>query len=174
MRVGVLGHALLSGTVWIATCGAPVLAEDALAGCPARPLAMDMARLKAVPGVQAVVLDPSATRATVTYANGDVLRVATTGCVTPMLSARLWVAGGEASSDAQWLERARSVASLVLAPAPYGEVSTSLQGDATLTHVDGGMKIERALPNGAGYSLTVVRVPRDGLGSSLSMVFRNL
>jgi hypothetical protein len=36
------------------------------------------------------------------------------------------------------------------------------------------MKIERALADGAGYSLAVVRTPRDGLGSSLSMVFRHL
>lgn len=173
MRVGVLGWVVLSVGAWMAAAGVAG-ADEASAGCPVRPLDLDMTRLKAEPGVQTVALDPSGARATVMYANGDVLRVANTGCITSALSARLWIAGDDASSDAQWLERARAVARLVLAPAPYDAVNASLQGNGAVTHVDGGLKTERALPNGAGYSLNVVRVPRDGLGPSMSMVFRNL
>ncbi|MGO4502343.1 MULTISPECIES: hypothetical protein [unclassified Dyella] len=173
MRRVVLVGALLLATLGLGLSG-PASADDASVGCPIRPLTIDIAHLKATAGVQSVVLDPTATRATVMYDNGDVLRVASTGCVTSMLSARLWVAGDDAMSDALWLERARSVTELVLAPAAFAQVSASLKADAPVSHVDGGMKIDRALADGAGYSLTVVRTPRDGLGASMSLVFRRL
>ena len=173
MRVGAMVRALLLATMGLAAAGV-AYADDTSAGCPIRPLDMDVAHVKTTPGVQSVVVDASGTRATVMFGNGDVLRVATTGCVTPMLSARLWVAGDDAMSDATWLQRARSVGELVLAPASFAQVNESLKGDVAITHAEGGMKIERALADGAGYSLAVVRTPRDGLGSSLSMVFRHL
>lgn len=173
MRVAVLVGTLLLATLGLAVCG-PASADEASVGCPIRPLTIDIAHLKATAGVQSVALDNAAARMTVMYGNGDVLRVASTGCVTSMLSARLWVAGDEGASDAQWLERARAVAELVLAPAASAQVNASLKSDAPVTHVDGGMKFDRALADGAGYSLTVVRTPRDGLGASMSLVFRRL
>lgn len=150
------------------------LAQDTSTGCPVHPLPIDIARLRAAPGVDSVVPDASGTRVTVMFANGDVLRVGATGCLTSMLAVRLWPAGDEPRSDAMWLQRARSVAGLVLAPAQSAQVNASLESGAAITHVDGGLTLERPLANGAGYSLTVVRTPRDGLGPSLSMVFRNL
>jgi hypothetical protein len=173
MRVVVLVRALLLATLGLAGSG-PASADDAAVGCPIRPLTVDVAHLKATAGVQSVALDNAAARITVMYDNGDVLRIASTGCVTSMLSARQWVAGDDAMSDALWLERARSVTELVLAPAAAAQVSASLKGDSPVSHVDGGMKIDRALADGAGYSLTVVRTPRDGLGASMSLVFRRL
>ena len=173
MRVVALVGALLLAALGLAI-GGPARADEASVGCPIRPLKIDLVHLKATAGVQSVALDSAATRMTVMYDNGDVLRVASTGCVTSMLSARLWVAGDDAMPDALWLERARSVAGLVLAPAASAQVAASLNADAPVTHVDGGMKIDHALADGAGYSLTVVRTPHDGLGSSLSMVFRRL
>lgn len=170
MRVDVVRRALCSA-VLLTAAWSSANAEDA-AGCPSR--AMDVSRLKTAAGVQSVVVDAGATRATVLFANGDVLRMGTTGCVAPMLTARLWVAGDDALSDAAWFERARSVAALVLAPAQSAQVDASLASQATVTHVDGGLRLERALSNGSGFSLAVVRTPRDSLGSSLSMVFRNL
>lgn len=163
--------AVLGVAVWLACAGSPASADDA-AACPTR--ALNVAQVKAAPGVQSVVVDASASRATAIFANGDVVRLGTTGCVTPMLAARLWVAGDDALSDAAWLDRARSIAALLLPPAQATQVNAALASHASPTHVDGGLKLERALGNGSGFSLTVVRAPRDSLGASLSMVFRNL
>jgi len=174
MRLAVLSGALLLGMPGLLGSSMQAHAEDASTGCPVRPLAVDAAQLKSAAGVQSVVFDADHTRATVMFANGDVLRAGTTGCVTPMVSVRLWVAGEDAASDGTWLERARTVTSLVLAPASAAQVDASLKSDSAVTHVDGGMKADHALGNGAGYSLTVVRTPRDSLGASLSLVFRNL
>lgn len=157
--------------LWLACAGSAVSAEDA-PGCPMR--ALNVAQLKAAPGVQSVVVDASGSRATLIFANGDVLRMGTSGCVIPMLAARLWIAGDDALSDEAWLEHARAVAALALTPVQYAQVGAALAGNAPVMHVDGGLKLERALDNGAGFSLTVVRTPRDTLGASLSMVFRKL
>lgn len=170
MRVNFARCALLSSLL-LAAAWSPASADE-VDGCPSR--VVDVSQVKVAAGVQSVVVDASATRATVIFTNGDVLRLGTTGCVTPMLAARLWVAGDDALSDAAWLERARSVAALVLAPAQSAQVGASLASNATVTHVDGGLKIDHALGNGSGFSLAVVRAPHDSLGSSLSMVFRNL
>jgi hypothetical protein len=174
MRVAVLGFGLLTGMLCLLASTMPAHADDASAGCPLRPLAADAARLKSAPGVQSVVFAADNTRATVLFDDGGVLRLGTTGCVTPMVSARLWLAAEDGLSDAMWLQRARTVTDLVLASASAAQVDASLTNDAAVTHVDGGIKVDRALGNGSGYSLTVVRTPRDGLGSSLSLVFRNL
>ncbi|WP_198651416.1 hypothetical protein [Dyella sp. C11] len=152
----------------------PAMADDASEGCPVRALNVDSDHLKTLPGVRSVVFDARRTRATLIYNNGDVLRVGATGCVTPMISARLWVADDGEMSDALWMDRARSVAGLVLTPASSERFNASLKNDSTVTHADGGMKVERALGDGAGYSMAVVRSPRDSLGASLSLVFRNL
>jgi hypothetical protein len=170
----VLLRVVMWGMGLLAPLALPAMADDATAGCPLRPLAVDAAQLKATQGIQSVVVDATGTHATVIFNNGDVLRMGSTGCVTPMIAARLWVAGDDALSDAMWLERARSVAALALAPTASSRVDASLKGDLAITHADGGMKIEHTLGDGAGYTLLVARVPRDGLGASLSMVFRNL
>lgn len=166
-------RALWWGFCLLALAG-PALAQDSAPGCPLRPLAANAHQLKAVPGVMSVVVDETSTHATLIFFNGDVLRLGTTGCVTPMISARLWVAGDDTLTDAMWLDRARDVARLALSPASSAKVVASLQGDAAVTHADGGLKMERAMGDGAGYSLAVVRAPHDSLGASLSMVFRHL
>jgi hypothetical protein len=91
-----------------------------------------------------------------------------------MLAARLWLAGDDALTDAMWLERARTITSQVLPAAPSAQVIASLNSAGSLNHVDGGIKLDRTLADGAGYSMAVVRTPRDGLGSSMSLVFRHL
>jgi len=155
----------------------PVHAADAPAeaACQQRPLNLDLDRLRQEAVVQSLSVDPSHTTATVLFADGDVLRVGSTGCVTPMLSARLWVARDDGMTDEAWFGRARWIAEHVLQPARAAQVATSLaNGRPAITHVEGGLRLDSPLADGAGYSLMVVRAPRDGLGASLSLVLRNL
>jgi len=171
LKLALLASTLLWVLPWMtAAAETPVTPAE----CPMRTLGVDIDRLRHAANVQSVATDAASASVTVLFTNGDALRVGVTGCVTPMLSARLWVGADGTASDAQWLERARWIAGLILPAQRAAQVSATLQDATVDTHVDGGFRLERAMPAGGGYSLAVVRTPRDGLGTSLSMVFRNL
>jgi hypothetical protein len=176
MKMDVAARVVLAAAVLLYSPWGLLHADDAPddAGCPQRPLAMDVDHLRQDKDVQAVSVNASRTSATVLFVDGDVLRVGTIGCVKPSLSARLWVANDEGLTDDAWLSRARSVATRVLEPGRAAQLTASLASGQPVTHVDGGLKVQRALADGAGYSLTVVRTPYDGLGTSMSLVVHNL
>lgn len=176
MKMDVVGRVVLAGAVLLCSPWGTLHAADAPddTGCPQRPLPMDVDHLRQDKDVQAVSVNASRTSATVLFVDGDVLRVGTIGCVRPTLSARLWVANDEGMTDDAWLGRARSVAARVLDPSRAAQLTASLANGQPVTHVDGGLKVQRPLADGAGYSLTVVRTPYDGLGTSMSLVVHNL
>jgi hypothetical protein len=167
---------LLWGAVLAAAALAPAHAGTAPppATCPTRTLDLDIAQLRGISGVRDVVMEDGSPTATVLFANGDVLRIAQTGCVKPVLVARLWVTGQDGVSDEVWKQRASLVSRLALKPDRAAQVAASLETTGVDQRINGGPKIERPLPNGAGYSMTVMRSTQDSLGLFLSMVYLNL
>ncbi|WP_426270297.1 hypothetical protein ACN9MB_21885 [Dyella kyungheensis] len=175
MRIGKAVGWLLCGSLMSFVADAHAAEpDDAITACPVRKLEMDIEHLKSEADVQSVMLDPAGLRATVLYRNGDVLRVGTIGCMTPMIAARLWVVNDEGRTDQGWMARARTIAQVVLTTGQFSRVDAALQGAQTVIPTDTGFKFERALAGGAGYSVAVLRAPHDSLGPSLSAVFSNL
>ncbi|WP_114240186.1 hypothetical protein [Dyella sp. C9] len=152
----------------------PAHADLPPAACPARTLELDEATVRAAIGVQDVVMDAGHAQATVLFANGDVLRVAQTGCLKPVLVARLWTDARDGVADEIWKQRATMVSQLVLKPERAAQVTASLQAAGVDARNNGAPRIERELPGHAGYSMTVMRSAQDGLGQFLSMVYLNL
>jgi hypothetical protein len=139
--------------------------------CQTRPLPLDMARLRSIKQVQSVVVDSSASVATLLFANGDVLRIGTMGCVSALLSARLWVADRAFITDATWIEKARFVTGLVLEPDQARQISDSLETPNMVRLLEGAMSIEGKVAGRTRYSMTVSARPTDNLGSSMSIVY---
>ncbi|MET3653801.1 hypothetical protein [Dyella japonica] len=175
MRIGkAVGWLLFGALASFAASSQAAVPDDAITACPVRKLDIDIERLKSAADVQSVILDPAGLRLTVLYRNGDVLRAGTIGCMTPMIAARLWVVNDEGRTDQGWIARARELAQIVLTDSQFSRVDSALQSDRSVTPTDTGFKVEHALAGGAGYSVAVIRAPRDSLGLSLSIVFRNL
>jgi hypothetical protein len=173
--IAVVSMALLGGIPFAAARGldASGTPPDAPppASCEARPLVLDMARLKSAAGVQSVVADASTSHVTVLFANGDVLRIGTMGCTSDLLAARLWVADRTFLPDTIWFAKAKFVTDLVLDAEQARRLDESLKTPRIERQPNGGMSIENLGASAPHYAMTVTGRPADNLGLSMSIVY---
>lgn len=152
----------------------PVVGLPAVAPYLNKPLSLDIARLRRTHGVRDAVLDSSNSQLTVLFTNGDVLLAASSESGSAVTTRLLVTHANLLTTDEDWREKIKLVAGLVLSPLNAKRVDQSL-GSAVFEQRSGGaMSIDSGSATQPEYGGTISGMQLDGLGRSMSIVYRRL
>ncbi|MGC1546968.1 MAG: hypothetical protein WA777_00410 [Rhodanobacter sp.] len=140
--------------------------------CQVQPASLDIDRLRSTKDVLSVIPDAKKLNATVLFADGDVLKVQSKGCITSVIDAKLWISN-PTFVDASLIEKAKQITSLILSPVEARQVEISMDKEKFDSAFNRVRHIEDDVSGVHAYQIFATLMPLGDSGQFMDISYIN-